>query len=129
MKFLIPLSVLVVLAGCDSSNKSAVSDNPVSLAVSDDLVLRSDTTSGRPECTPDAEDGGDGWGFENGETCVWPGAVVPTPAAASAPECSADAINHGDGWVLKTVIPVVGVTQRLPLTAATLPVVRLLSDR
>ena len=98
MKFLIPLSVLVVLAGCDSSNKSAVSDNPVSLAVSDDLVLRSDTTSGRPECTPDAEDGGDGWGFENGETCVWPGAVVPTPAAASAPECSADAINHGDGW-------------------------------
>ncbi len=98
MKFLIPLCFLFVLAGCDSSSKTAVSDNPFSLAVSDSLALSDNRTTTRTVCTSDAVDTGDGWGWENGASCIWPGAVETRAAVTSKPECTADAVNHGDGW-------------------------------
>ena len=104
MKFYIPLCFAVVLAGCDSSNKTAALDDPFALVLDDSLALVDSSRSTRTVCTSDAVDSGDGWGFENGESCIWPGAaaanntVQTSAAVTSRPECSADALNHGDGW-------------------------------
>ena len=104
MKFYIPLCFAVVLAGCDSSSNTAALESPFSLALSDSLVTTDSSPSTRNVCTSDAVDSGDGWGFENGESCIWPGAVAAnttlttSAAVTTRPECSADAVNHGDGW-------------------------------
>ena len=87
MKFLIPLCFLAVVAGCDSSSNTVVSDNPVSLAVSDSLVADDNGTTARAVCTSDAVDSGGGWGFENGVSCIWPGAVETSAAVTTRPEC------------------------------------------
>lgn len=93
MKFLVPMCLLIVLAGCGSNSdqNSAVSDDPVSLAVSD-------AGASKPVCTAGAIDSGGGWGFQNGVSCIWPGALQANAARAPAPACTAAAENHGGGW-------------------------------
>ncbi len=92
MKLAVLGCFLTVLIGCDSGQKQAVSDNPTAVALSDDAPP--------PICTSSADDHGDGWGWDNGVSCRWPGAVASDASAARSvvPECSAAAINHGSGW-------------------------------
>lgn len=101
MKFF-PLCLLSLLIACDSSQKTAVSDSPTSLALSNSSNNSSGTndgrSEGRPVCTRDAVNHRDGWGWENGESCLWPGAAPVAAARTTPPECTREAVNHGSGW-------------------------------
>ena len=92
MKHIAVLTLLVVLCACDSSSP----DLPTSAILDDPVALASDSASATsvvPECTVDAINHGDGWGWENNHSCRW---TAQTQSAR--PECTAEAVNHGNGW-------------------------------
>lgn len=110
MKSLVPLFLLLLVIGCDSDRKIEDAGNPVgpagSVAESPDVIALNFTDrvvtldSGREVsvCTRSADDSGNGWGWENGGSCLWPGTVEVGAAHAPAPECTVNAVNHGQGW-------------------------------
>ena len=65
-------------------------------------VVQTTTTSDRPQCSSDAIDNGDGWGWENNASCQWSGGVSPTNTSTSNnsnyPTCSSAAADGGGGW-------------------------------
>jgi len=86
MKSVLLVFLSLLLLACDSQELGVVSDDPTSLAVS---------SSGAPVCSAAATDHGDGWGWENEQSCRWP----ESSAGRTEPvACTADAVNHGDGW-------------------------------
>ncbi len=107
MKALLPLCLLVFVCACGGDRKDADNDVIVSpaagpqdtgLTVISSSITSANTGSEVFVCTRAAIDSGNGWGWENGQSCMWPGAVEVGAAHAPAPQCSALAANHGDGW-------------------------------
>lgn len=64
------------------------------LISSDDIPV--EPQAGRfPICSADAIDSGAGWGWENEQSCQWPGAFA---AFVAPPECGSGASDSGYGW-------------------------------
>ena len=85
--------LLALLCGCDSTSTTdlppIILDSPLALANDS-----ASATSIVPECTVDAINHGDGWGWENNHSCRWTSQTQST----TRPECTVDAVNHGNGW-------------------------------
>ena len=94
MKQVAVLCLLIMLNACDSSpdnNNTIVSENASAFA--NDAASATRTVN---ECTNNAVNHGDGWGWEDGSSCRWGDSTLPQQA--SRPECTTAAVNHGDGW-------------------------------
>ncbi len=129
MKFLLVCSISLTLLGCtggnsDQDNTSVISQNAASFANDADSSTRE-----RLECTSNAVNHGDGWGWDNGTSCRWGDSTLPTQQArSSTPECTHDAVNHGDGWGWEnddscrwgdSTMPAAGQTAAAPIVTTT----------
>ncbi len=92
MKQTAVMLLLVLIYGCNSSGPEAtatVGDTAVALANDS-----ASATSVVADCSDDAINHGDGWGWENDHSCRWNTDTTNT----DRPECTTDAVNHGNGW-------------------------------
>ena len=92
MKHTAVLMLLAMLCACDSSSP----DLPPPIILDAPVALANDSASATsvvPDCTVDAINHGDGWGWENNHSCRW-----TSQTQSARPECTAEAVNHGNGW-------------------------------
>ncbi len=93
MKQVVFFCFAVILSACNGSSNpdSILSDNGVALANDSASATRSIV-----ECTAEAVNHGDGWGYENNQSCRWGDSTLVQ--TGTRPECTAAAVNHGNGW-------------------------------
>ena len=90
IRFALAVCLSIGISGCNNGPDADPEDQ---LQVTSQSLLGG---SGRyPLCSADAIDSGNGWGWDNEQSCEWPGAFA---AYSAPPECSSTALDHGDGW-------------------------------
>ena len=98
MKSIVVVFLSVVLFGCNNGPHTDPSELNVLPGDGAESSLVTTQASEVVLCSRRAIDNGDGWGWDDGVSCQWPGAVGVSAALYIPPECTFAADDHGDGW-------------------------------